>query len=141
MLLPSPVLIIDNDYVIHYLNELGAQIAGLDKTEAIGKNCYNLFDTSDCRTENCACSKAMSSGCAATSETDAHPVGSDLDISYTGVPITDRSGKTIGALEIITDLTAIKQAERRMIKSLLTNKMRLKSWSMVLPSFPLEIWR
>jgi methyl-accepting chemotaxis protein len=114
--MPTPVLIIDNDYAILYINELGAQIAGLDKTEAIGKNCYNLFNTADCRTENCACSRAMSSGTTATSETDAHPVGLDLDISYTGVPVTDRSGKTIGALEIITDLTAIKQAERRMTK-------------------------
>ncbi|WP_303868431.1 methyl-accepting chemotaxis protein [Acetobacterium wieringae] len=114
--MPSPVLIIDNDFSILYLNELGAQVAGLEKSSAIGKNCYSLFNTSDCRTEKCACSRAMNSSSAATSETDAHPTGLDLDISYTGVPIMDRSGNTIGALEIITDLTAIKQAERRMLK-------------------------
>jgi methyl-accepting chemotaxis protein len=114
--MPSPVLIIDNDFAIRYLNDLGAQVAGLDKSQAIGRNCYSLFNTSDCRTENCACAKAIQSGAAQSSETDAHPSGADLDIAYTGVPITDRAGRTIGALEIITDLTAIKQAERQMIK-------------------------
>ncbi|WKY47911.1 methyl-accepting chemotaxis protein [Eubacteriaceae bacterium ES3] len=115
--MPSPVMIIDNDFNILYLNELGAQIAGLDKNDANGKHCYNLFKTSDCQTENCACNTAMKTLQSTGHETDAHPqAGMDLDISYTGVPILDQEGKAIGALEIITDLTAIKQAERVMEK-------------------------
>ncbi|WP_414151049.1 methyl-accepting chemotaxis protein [Acetobacterium carbinolicum] len=115
--MPSPVMIIDNDFNILYLNELGTKIAGLNKDDVLGQHCYNLFKTSDCQTKNCACFQAMKQCQTSTSEADAHPQpGLDLDISYTGVPILDQSGNPIGALEIITDLTAIKQAERRMKK-------------------------
>ncbi|MGO9553907.1 MAG: methyl-accepting chemotaxis protein, partial [Syntrophobacteraceae bacterium] len=47
-----------------------------------------------------------------TAETDAHPLGKDLDISYTGVPVKDTEGAIIGALEVVTDLTAVKRAAR-----------------------------
>ncbi|WKY44749.1 methyl-accepting chemotaxis protein [Eubacteriaceae bacterium ES2] len=115
--MPSPVMIIDNDFNILYLNDLGNQIAGTKKGSAQGQHCYNLFKTSDCQSEDCACFSAMKNLKPNTRETDAHPqAGMDLDISYTGVPILDQDGKAIGALEIITDLTAIRQAERRMQK-------------------------
>jgi methyl-accepting chemotaxis protein len=114
--MPNPVLIINNDYDILYINDSGAQTAGLSKKEALGQPCHRLFKTSDCHSENCACTRAMRTGNTATSETDAHPNGLDLDISYTGLPITDHSGKIIGAMEFITDLTAIRKEERRMIK-------------------------
>ncbi|WP_373485264.1 methyl-accepting chemotaxis protein [Acetobacterium malicum] len=114
--MPNPVFIINNDYEILYLNDSGVQTAGLSKKEALGQPCHRLFKTSDCHSENCACTRAMRTGNTASSETDAHPNGLDLDISYTGVPITDHSGKIIGAMEFITDLTAIRVEERRMIK-------------------------
>ncbi|MDD3305998.1 MAG: methyl-accepting chemotaxis protein [Acetobacterium sp.] len=114
--MPNPVLIIANDFDILYLNDSAAQVVGLAKNEALGQPCHSLFKTSDCHSENCACTRAMRTGNAATSETDAHPNGLDLDISYTGLPITDHSGKIIGAMEFITDLTAIRAEERRMIK-------------------------
>ena len=114
--MPNPVLIIDNDFEILYLNDSATQVVGLTKNEALGQPCHSLFKTSDCHSENCACTRAMRTGNKATRETDAHPNGLDLDISYTGVPITDHSGKIIGAMEFITDLTAIRKEERRMIK-------------------------
>lgn len=114
--MPNPVLIINNNFEILYMNDSGAQTAGLSKKEVLGQPCYRLFKTSDCHSENCACTRAMRTGSVATSETDAHPNGLDLDISYTGLPITDHSGKIIGAMEFITDLTAIRTEERRMIK-------------------------
>ena len=49
-------------------------------------------------------------------ETEAHPGNHDLHISYTGVPIKNRKGSVIGALEIVTDLTASKLAENVMRK-------------------------
>ena len=75
--------------------------------------CYDHFKTSDCKTDKCACNRAMRDGRESTSETDAHPAaGVDLDISYSGVPLRDGSGKIIGVFEVVTDLTAIKKAAR-----------------------------
>ncbi|HEY5514358.1 MAG TPA: methyl-accepting chemotaxis protein [Geomonas sp.] len=111
--MPSPALIIDNDYTVLYMNELGAKVGGKTPAQVAGTKCYDHFKTGDCKTQNCACSQAISGGRQATSETDAHPsVGLDLDISYTGVPIKDGSGKVIGAFEVVTDLTAVKKAAR-----------------------------
>lgn len=111
--MPAPAMIIDNDFSILYMNELGAKVGGRTQKEVVGRKCYDHFKTSDCRTDRCACGRAIRDGQTASSETDAHPVaGLDLDISYTGVPIRDTAGKVIGAFEVVTDQTAVKKAAR-----------------------------
>ena len=105
--IPAPAMIIDKDFNICFMSKAGADVIGMTQEQLIGQKCYDQFKTSDCRTANCACAKAMSSGVPETSETDAHPGGKDLFISYTGVPVKDQEGKTIGALEIVMDRTEI----------------------------------
>ena len=115
--MPSPAMIVDNDFKVLYMNELGAKVGGKTRGQVTGTKCYDHFKTSDCKTPNCACYQAIASGQEATRETDAHPsLGLDLDISYTGVPIKDGSGKVIGAFEVVTDLTAVKKAARQAKK-------------------------
>ena len=111
--MPAPAMIIDNNFNVLYMNELGAKVGGKSQSQVTGNKCYDHFKTADCQTQNCACHKAMSTGQTSTSETDAHPVpGLDLDISYSGVPIKDNTGKVIGAFEVVTDQTAVKKAAR-----------------------------
>ncbi|MBF0531173.1 MAG: PAS domain-containing protein, partial [Deltaproteobacteria bacterium] len=107
---PAPALIIGTDFSISYINQTGADLIGLTKQQLMGTKCYNHFKTSDCNTAKCACGRAMQDDRKCTSETDAHPGKYNLEISYTGVPVKDRQGKIIGALEIVTDQTAVKQA-------------------------------
>ncbi|WP_224961029.1 cache domain-containing protein [Geomonas subterranea] len=115
--MPAPAMIIDNDFNVLYMNQLGAKVGGKSQAQVIGSKCYDHFKTSDCKTANCACAQAITSGLEATRETDAHPsVGLDLDISYTGVPIKDKEGKVIGAFEVVTDLTSVKTAARQAKK-------------------------
>ncbi|MCK5721017.1 MAG: methyl-accepting chemotaxis protein, partial [Gammaproteobacteria bacterium] len=109
---PAPVMIIDKDFTVNYLNPAGASVAGRSRTDAVGGKCYDLFQTSDCNTPNCACGQAMQQIHEVTSETDAHPNGLNLDISYSGSPLKDMDGNVIGAIEIVTDQTAVKQAAR-----------------------------
>ena len=110
--MPAPVMVIDNDFNIRYMNEAGIKLLNSTKTQLVGSKCYNHFKTGDCGTGKCACGRAMSEGRIANSETDAHPVGLDLEIAYTGVPIKDQSGKTVGAFELVTDQTGIKKAQK-----------------------------
>ncbi|MBN2280042.1 MAG: PAS domain-containing protein, partial [Candidatus Marinimicrobia bacterium] len=109
---PTPVMIINNDYQIQYMNTAGAKLLGTSAASLKGKKCYEQFKTSDCNTQKCACARAMSTNQKADSETDAHPNGMNLEISYSGVSIKDLDGKTIGALEVISDQTAVKKAAR-----------------------------
>ncbi|MBU4262380.1 MAG: PAS domain-containing protein [Proteobacteria bacterium] len=111
--MPAPAMIIDKDFSIIYMNELGAKVAGKTQQQALGGKCYDHFKTSDCRSERCACQRAIMNGQVSSSETDAHPLaGVDLDISYSGTPIKDRQGNIIGAFEVVSDQTAVKKAAR-----------------------------
>lgn len=111
--MPAPAMIIDNDFTVQYINELGAKAGGKSPAQLIGTKCHDHFKTADCGTDKCACGRAMRDGRNANSETDAHPaVGVDLDIAYSGTPLRDEQGKIIGAFEVVSDLTAIKQAGR-----------------------------
>ncbi len=110
--MPAVAMIIDKDFTIRYINNIAATICGLPKNQIIGTKCHQHFRTSDCNNGKCACAKAMQMGCQATSQTDAHPAGKSLDIEYSGVPLKDPKGNIIGALEVVTDLTAIKTAAR-----------------------------
>ncbi len=110
--IPAPVMITDTDFGIRFMNRAGADVVGKTQEQLIGQKCYDQFRTSDCKTSRCALGRAMQTGSRQTSETDAHPAGHDLDISYTGVPLRNRQGSIIGAMEIVVDQTMIKKAAR-----------------------------
>lgn len=113
---PAPSVAMDSEMNILWANQSALNVVGLKYADAVGQKCYNLFKSGDCNTSQCACANALRSGKLHSSETDAHPAGLNLDISYSGVPIIDSSGKTVAVFEIVTDLTAIKTAQRTMNK-------------------------
>lgn len=110
--MPAPAMIIDRDFNVLYMNKLGAEVGGRNQQQVVGTKCYDHFRTSDCKTDKCACQRAMSNGQTANSATDAHPGSLNLDIDYTGVPIKDDNGNIIAAFEVVTDQTAVKKAAR-----------------------------
>ena len=112
--MPIPVVVINKDFQVLYMNKAGASLGNTTGEQLVGskQHCYDFFRTSDCRTDKCACGLAMREAREATSQTDAHPGSHNLDIQYTGVPLRNRNGEVIGALEFVTDLTAVKKAAR-----------------------------
>jgi len=110
--IPTPIMSIDTDYNITFMNPAGASVLGQSPDQVIGKKCYDMFNTDHCRTDNCACSQAMRTGTVVNEQTTAHPNGKELPIKYTASPIKDAKGNIKGALEYITDVTAEKAVER-----------------------------
>ncbi len=108
--IPAPAMIIDKNFNITYANDTVAKLAQIDKSSLVGKKCFDLFRTEDCNTANCASAKAISTGVISSSETVARPSSGTYEISYTGVPIKDKDGQVIGALEVVTDQTQVKAA-------------------------------
>ena len=112
--LPSPVMIINKDFEVLYMNEAGASLdnkKGLELYKSRTK-CFDHFRTKDCKTQNCACFKAIQTQSRAESETVAQPGNYVLDIAYTGLPIRNNSGEVVGAVELVIDQTVIKRAQR-----------------------------
>ena len=96
--IPVPFVVMDKNFNVRFINKLGTKILSASKDSIKGQKCYDLFKAGDCHTKNCACSRAMTSGRTETSETDAHPNGLDLAITYSGVPLKDKKGEVIGAV-------------------------------------------
>ena len=124
---PTPVLIIDKEFNIQYINEAGANMLGKSWNQVIGTKCYDNFKTDHCNTNECACYQAMGTGERSDRETTAHINGADFEISYSGLPLKDKNQEIHAALELIIDQTDIvnsmKEAEnaRRQVE----NAMRI----------------
>jgi methyl-accepting chemotaxis protein len=108
--IPTPILAVDTEFTITFMNPAGASVLGLTPDEVVGKKCYDLFKTPHCNTEKCACGRAMRTDTIVSEETIARPTeGTILPIKYTGAPIKDAKGNIKGALEFVLDITAESQ--------------------------------
>ena len=104
--IPTPVMEIDDKFTVTFINPAGAAVAGLSPDEAVGRKCYDLFRTPHCKTEKCACARAMKTDSVVSEQTIARPAeGVIIPIKYTGAPIKDAKGNIKGALEYILDVT------------------------------------
>lgn len=112
--MPSPLMVIDKDFEVLYMNKNGAGVGARTPEEVEGGKCFEHFNTSDCRTSDCACARAMQGAMNTTGQTDAHPSTGDLEIVYSASPITDRDGNIVAAFEIITDQTEVIRAKKKM---------------------------
>ena len=122
--IPVPFMIIDKDFNIRYMNRTGGEVLGVEAHQLVGQKCYNFFKTEHCQTAQCACAVAMRKGEKETAETVARPAGKELFIEYSGVPLKDRSGAVVGALEIVTDKTRTRRAiEEGQVKVDYLNKI------------------
>ena len=110
--IPLPVMAIDRDFNIVYINKLAADLKNLTPEEAIGKRCYEHMNTKDCKTEKCACFKTIREGLCHSSETISKPLSVEIPIAYSSAPLKDEKGIIIGAIEVITDLTQAKEYEK-----------------------------
>ena len=108
--IPTPIMAIDKDFTITFMNPAGAGVAGKTPEQVIGTKCYDLFKTTHCQTSECRCGQAMARGEVATGETVVDPQGLNIPIQYTGAPIRDEKGAVVGALEYVIDITATKKA-------------------------------
>ena len=49
-LIPTPVLAIDREFTITYINPAGANVVGKRPEQALGMKCYDLYRTTHCNT-------------------------------------------------------------------------------------------
>ena len=107
--IPTPIVAIDNEFNVTYMNEVGARSLGKTRETVIGVKCYNLFNTTHCNTPECRCAQAMQKDGTFTGETIARLASGELPIQYTATPVKDRTGKITGALEYVADISRQKE--------------------------------
>ncbi len=103
----NPIISIDKEFNITYINEAGIKISGVSKDNALTKKCFELWENPHCHTENCRCALAMTSKKEETGKTTIN--ATNEEIVYTGTPIYDEEGNVTGAVEEIILLTELKK--------------------------------
>ncbi len=107
--IPTSMITIDTDFTITFANEAAARIVGVSADACVGNKCYDLFQTSHCRTGDCCVKQAMLKGEVVAGETVVKPGRLDMAISYSGTPLKDEAGKVVGAIEYLLDVSARKK--------------------------------
>jgi methyl-accepting chemotaxis protein len=111
----TPVMAIDSNFNVIYMNQYGRKLFGLKKKDMQDKKCYDLFNTDDCKTGNCACARMFKSKNPEMSQTTARFGGGELPVQYTCSPLYDNElTRIVGGIEIFTDVTQLKQTMTEM---------------------------
>ncbi len=110
--IPSPTVMLDKDLRIRYMNAIARELV---RSDYQGKTCGEVFRRDDDKSATCALTRAASTKKTCHSETRAHPGGRDMDISYTSIPMLDAQGNLVSVLQLIIDLTQIKNTQRTIM--------------------------
>ena len=101
-----PMHLVDTEYTILYINKAAANLLGMRPEDAVGKRCYDLYRTGNCKTAQCPCRVAMEQRVIYRCDNTC----GDVIIDCTGAPLTDERGRVVGAIEYFPDVTEKKRA-------------------------------
>jgi methyl-accepting chemotaxis protein len=114
--MPAPIMFLDKDLHIQYINAAGAKIRGKSKAELVGIPCTAVSKTVRCGNDGCPCTSAMRAKAVVTCENESGAGDRHKDMFCVGAPLTDEKGEVVGAFEFVTDQTVVKNAMRKAKK-------------------------
>jgi PAS domain S-box-containing protein len=113
--LDDVMLIIDRDYTIENINEIGLKLLGKSKEELIGQKCYQVISGADSPGEDCPCRKSLET--KKVESTDRYEERFGKYYSVKSAPIFDEHGAIIKFVDLRRDITERKQAEEKLRKN------------------------
>lgn len=111
--LPLPIMACNNNLEILYLNN-GAQ--GAVGGNFVGDKCARHLNADSCGNDKCFGNCTLSKKSMQSGETVIRPQGQRMDVSVTAMPLINTKGEATGFIEILTDLTEIKDKQNTIIK-------------------------
>ncbi|NLF68369.1 MAG: sigma 54-interacting transcriptional regulator [Candidatus Anammoximicrobium sp.] len=112
------VFTVDEDWKITSFNRAAERITGVPRTQALGKKCFDVFQSSICQT-NCALRDTIRSGRQWVDRriNVLNSQGEEIPVSISTSILRDEKGRAVGGVETFRDLSAIellrKQVEDR----------------------------
>ena len=137
--IPTPVMAVDRDLKLTYMNTAGLQFLGKAWEEISEKHCYEVFCSEHCQTPECRMQQVIESGEQLTARNTVPSDGKTVHIEYTACPLRDGDGKIVGGLEFILDITDKIHDEQRLreqsqtIRKMSTPAIKLWEGVLVLP--------
>lgn len=111
---PTPVMAVNTDMELIFLNDAGLKLLRKTWDEVKGKKCHDLFNTIHCRTDECRMCQAFKSDKVCTARNEAQIGGRTIPIEYTAAPLKDEDGKIIGGVEYILDISRQVRDEKKL---------------------------
>ena len=109
--LDDVMLIIDRDYNIEKMNEIGLKLLGKSKEEVIGQKCYRVISGADSPGEDCPCRKSLET--KKVESIDRYEDRFGKYFSVMSSPIFDENGEIIKFVDLRRDITERKRAEEQ----------------------------
>lgn len=136
--IPAPVMAVNNDFDILYINDKTRELLDRDDDDIIGKKCSKLFNSTHCG-GNCCMKQAMKELKTCSSRSEIRINGKDVPVECYAVPLKNERGEVIGGLEFILDITEQYKYEQRLkeqshtIREMSTPTIKLWEGVLVLP--------
>ncbi|MBF0226509.1 MAG: PAS domain-containing protein [Desulfobacterales bacterium] len=137
--IPTPVMAVNRDLKIIFLNEAGCKLVGQNWEKIQGRYCYDLFNSLHCKTPECRMQKIMEGGDSCTARNEVKINERKVAIEYTTAALKDENGNIVGGLEYILDITErVRQEQKlreqsRIIVEISTPAIKLWNRIVVLP--------
>jgi len=137
--IPSPVMAVNRNFEVIYLNESAAQFTNKSMKDMIGKKCYEVFDSLHCNSGDCCMKKAVENNKAFSDRTETKVGGQMIPVEYHAVPLKNDEGDIVGGLEYFIDITERVRYEERLkeqsntIRQMSTPTIKLWEGVLVLP--------
>lgn len=107
-----PAVILDPEHRVVAANRATLRAAGSTESEVLGKRCYEIFHTRREMPQGCPLAEMFRSGSTETVEMEIEAFGGTFLVSCT--PVLDEWGQVQEIIHIATDITELKEAERRL---------------------------
>ena len=114
--IPTPVMAVDPDLKLLFMNIAGCRLLGKKLEDIKGRHCYGLFNSLHCQTPECGMQKAMASGDSRTASNKIKIDGRTVPIEYTAAALKDENGNIVGGLEYVIDITERVRQEQKLME-------------------------
>lgn len=112
---PDGVFTVDAEWQVTLFNRAAEQITGIQRAQALGRNCCDVFRASICESA-CALKQTLLTGRSVVNKVvyiiDAK--GQKIPISISTAAIKDARGKVVGGVESFRDLRLVEQLQREL---------------------------
>ncbi len=115
---PTPFFTVDPDLVITYINKPLENLTGYRREEVVGRmKCGSVLHTSLCDTEECVLKQSMERRLPISGlrQTVRDRQGREIPVIVSASIITDPAGRVIGGFEAFRDVTALVEAEKKVL--------------------------
>ena len=124
---PVPVIVLDCEHNIEYLNSAAALLAGSAAEACVGLKLWDVFDNEACRKGTCLGAHAIQEGRSLAGEAEYVVKGSKLPIRSYVSPRYDENHKIIGVVHAIQDNSEearFADEVSRLVKAALDGQLR-----------------